>query len=134
IDSTTKVDSEPPNGSNDDITNPYECNLTQVQEFKEFKSDEHSSNDVWTKQFKPRSSSKDVWTKQFRPQSEGDYQNQKGTRNAANYHIYHALMEALIADEDAMDKKVADKVKNHKRKHDSDDDDEDDDDDEGPSA
>ncbi|GJU70539.1 hypothetical protein Tco_1256798 [Tanacetum coccineum] len=25
-DSTTKVDSEPPNGSNDDITNPYECN------------------------------------------------------------------------------------------------------------
>ncbi|GJY23045.1 hypothetical protein Tco_0396703 [Tanacetum coccineum] len=28
IDSTTKVDSEPPNGSNDDITNPYECNPT----------------------------------------------------------------------------------------------------------
>ncbi|GKC97680.1 hypothetical protein Tco_1167955 [Tanacetum coccineum] len=28
IDSTTKVDSEPPNGSNDDITNPYECNQT----------------------------------------------------------------------------------------------------------
>ncbi|GJR39032.1 hypothetical protein Tco_1214716 [Tanacetum coccineum] len=26
IDSTTKVDSEPPNGSNEDITNPYECN------------------------------------------------------------------------------------------------------------
>nr|GEY29514.1 hypothetical protein [Tanacetum cinerariifolium] len=25
IDSTTKVDSEPPNGSNGDITNPYEC-------------------------------------------------------------------------------------------------------------
>ncbi|GJZ43103.1 hypothetical protein Tco_0590358 [Tanacetum coccineum] len=42
--------------------------------------------------------------------------------------------EALIADEDAMDKEVADKVKDHKRKHDSDDDDEDDDDDEGPSA
>ncbi|GJT66888.1 retrovirus-related pol polyprotein from transposon TNT 1-94, partial [Tanacetum coccineum] len=36
-------------------------------------------------------------------------------------------------DEDAMDKEVADKVKDHKRKHDSDDD-EDDDDDEGPSA
>ncbi|GJW77539.1 hypothetical protein Tco_0139221, partial [Tanacetum coccineum] len=35
-------------------------------------------------------------------------------------------------DEDAMDKEVADKVKDHKRKHDSDDD-EDDDDDEGPS-
>ncbi|GJT56341.1 hypothetical protein Tco_0991395 [Tanacetum coccineum] len=27
-DSTTKVDSEPPNSSNDDITNPYECNQT----------------------------------------------------------------------------------------------------------
>ncbi|GKA74459.1 hypothetical protein Tco_0780761 [Tanacetum coccineum] len=27
-DSTTKVDSETPNGSNDDITNPYECNQT----------------------------------------------------------------------------------------------------------
>ncbi|GJT39346.1 hypothetical protein Tco_0939211 [Tanacetum coccineum] len=55
------------------------------------------------------------------------------TRNPANYHLYHALMEALIADEDAMDKEVKDRVKNHKRKHDSDDD-EDDDDDEGPSA
>ncbi|GKF50848.1 hypothetical protein Tco_0147315 [Tanacetum coccineum] len=54
-----------------------------VQEFKEFKSDEHASKDVWTKhsglvlhldviwtkQFKPRSSSKDVRTKQFRPRS-----------------------------------------------------------------
>nr|GEV13151.1 hypothetical protein [Tanacetum cinerariifolium] len=28
IDSTTKVDSEPPNGSNDDITNPYERDQT----------------------------------------------------------------------------------------------------------
>ncbi|GKC27045.1 hypothetical protein Tco_1034339 [Tanacetum coccineum] len=54
-------------------------------------------------------------------------------RNTTNYHLYHALMEALIADEDAMDKEVADKVKDHKRKYDSDDD-EDDDDDEGPSA
>ncbi|GKD32195.1 hypothetical protein Tco_1242973, partial [Tanacetum coccineum] len=54
-------------------------------------------------------------------------------RNTANYRLYHALMEALIADEDAMDKEVADKVKDHKRKHDSDDD-EDDDDDKGPSA
>ncbi|GJW47200.1 hypothetical protein Tco_0078846 [Tanacetum coccineum] len=43
-------------------------------------------------------------------------------KNTANYHLYHALMEALIADEDAMDKEVADKVKDHKRKHDSDDD------------
>ncbi|GKF69709.1 hypothetical protein Tco_0202766, partial [Tanacetum coccineum] len=42
-------------------------------------------------------------------------------RNTANYCLYHALIEALIADEDAMDKEVADKVKDHKRKHDSDD-------------
>ncbi|GJZ63518.1 hypothetical protein Tco_0619939 [Tanacetum coccineum] len=53
-------------------------------------------------------------------------------RNPANYHLYHALMEALIADEDAMNKEVKDRVKNHKRKHDSDND-EDDDDDKGPS-
>ncbi|GKF18480.1 hypothetical protein Tco_0063398 [Tanacetum coccineum] len=55
--------------------------------------------------------------------------NKSANRNTANYHLYHALMEALITDEDAMDKEVADKVKDHKRKHDSDDDD-----DEGPSA
>ncbi|GJW76539.1 hypothetical protein Tco_0138221 [Tanacetum coccineum] len=59
--------------------------------------------------------------------------NKIANRNHANYHLYHALMEALIADEDAMDKEVKDRVKNHKRKHNSDDD-EDDDDDEGPPA
>ncbi|GKA29287.1 hypothetical protein Tco_0715532, partial [Tanacetum coccineum] len=31
-------------------------------------------------------------------------------RNTANYRLYHALMEALITDEDAMDKEVADKA------------------------
>ncbi|GJS46899.1 hypothetical protein Tco_0597020 [Tanacetum coccineum] len=60
-------------------------------------------------------------------------ENKSANRNTANYHLYHALMEALIEDENAMDREVADKVKDHKRKHDSDDD-EDDDDDEGPSA
>ncbi|GJV70653.1 hypothetical protein Tco_1490648 [Tanacetum coccineum] len=61
--------------------------------------------------------------------------NKTTNRNPANYHIYHALMEALIADEDAMDKEFAVKVKDLKRKRDSDDDeDDDDDDDEGPSA
>ncbi|GJW68029.1 hypothetical protein Tco_0122453 [Tanacetum coccineum] len=59
--------------------------------------------------------------------------NKTANRNHANYHLYHALMEALIAYEDALDKEVTVKVKDHKRKHDSDDD-EDDDDDEGPSA
>ncbi|GKA99954.1 hypothetical protein Tco_0827948 [Tanacetum coccineum] len=45
--------------------------------------------------------------------------NKSANRNPANYHLYHALMEALIADEDAMDKEVKDSVKDHKRKHDS---------------
>ncbi|GJS27763.1 hypothetical protein Tco_0488383 [Tanacetum coccineum] len=63
------------------------------------------------------------------------HKNRTANKNPANYHLYHALMEALIADEDAMDKEVKDRVKDHKRKHDSDDDeDDDDDDDEGPSA
>ncbi|GKE63007.1 hypothetical protein Tco_1513374 [Tanacetum coccineum] len=35
---------------------------------KQFKP-RSSSYDVWTKQFKPRSSSNDVWTKQFKPRS-----------------------------------------------------------------
>ncbi|GJY62745.1 reverse transcriptase domain-containing protein [Tanacetum coccineum] len=59
--------------------------------------------------------------------------NRTANRNPANYHLYHALMEALIVDEDAMDKEVKDRVKDHKRKHDSDDE-EDNDNDEGPSA
>ncbi|GJT43711.1 hypothetical protein Tco_0952426 [Tanacetum coccineum] len=62
------------------------------------------------------------------------HKNRTANINPANYHLYHALMEALIADEDAMDKEVKDMVKDHKRKHDSDDDEDDDDDDEGPSA
>ncbi|GJS18824.1 hypothetical protein Tco_0413296 [Tanacetum coccineum] len=43
--------------------------------------------------------------------------------NLGNHALYHALMEALIEDENAMDKGVVDTVKNHKRKHDDDDDD-----------
>ncbi|GJR08790.1 hypothetical protein Tco_0791442 [Tanacetum coccineum] len=66
-------------------------------------------------------------------QDEENKIHKSANKNTTNYRLYHALMEALIADEDAMDKEVADKVKDHKRKHDSDDD-EDDDDDEGPSA
>ncbi|GJX47689.1 reverse transcriptase domain-containing protein [Tanacetum coccineum] len=60
------------------------------------------------------------------------HKNKSANRNPAKYRLYHALMEALIEDENAMDKEVADKVKDHKRKRDSDDDE--DDDDEGPSA
>nr|GEU63167.1 reverse transcriptase domain-containing protein [Tanacetum cinerariifolium] len=56
--------------------------------------------------------------------------NKSFNRNPANYRLYHALMEALIKDENAMDKRVADTVKDHKRKHDDDDSD----DDEDPSA
>ncbi|GJY98793.1 hypothetical protein Tco_0516223 [Tanacetum coccineum] len=53
------------------------------------------------------------------------HENKSFNRNPANHALYHALMEALIEDENAMDKGVADTVKNHKRQHDDDDDDED---------
>ncbi|GJZ03198.1 hypothetical protein Tco_0521159 [Tanacetum coccineum] len=58
------------------------------------------------------------------------HKNKSFNRNPTNHALYHALMEALIEDENAMDKGVADTVKNHKRQHDDDDDD----DDEDPSA
>ncbi|GJV78753.1 hypothetical protein Tco_1514623 [Tanacetum coccineum] len=61
------------------------------------------------------------------------HKNKYTNKNLTNYRLYHALMEALIEDENAMDKEVADTVKDHKRKHDGDYDD-DDDDDEGPPA
>ncbi|GKA70422.1 hypothetical protein Tco_0776561 [Tanacetum coccineum] len=38
--------------------------------------------------------------------------------NPTNHRLYHTLMETLIEDENAMDKGVADTVKDHKRKHD----------------
>ncbi|GJR61489.1 hypothetical protein Tco_1503651 [Tanacetum coccineum] len=60
------------------------------------------------------------------------HKNKTANRNPANYRLYHDLTEALIEDENAMDKEVADTVRDHKRKHDDDDDD--DDDDEGPPA
>ncbi|GJW56128.1 hypothetical protein Tco_0102859 [Tanacetum coccineum] len=50
------------------------------------------------------------------------HENKSFNRNPANHALYHALMEALIEDKNAMDKKVADTVKNHKRQHDDDDD------------
>ncbi|GJZ89511.1 hypothetical protein Tco_0661293 [Tanacetum coccineum] len=53
------------------------------------------------------------------------HENKSFNKNLANQKLYHALMEALIEDENAMDKGVADTVKDNKRKHDDDDDDED---------
>nr|GEV63549.1 hypothetical protein [Tanacetum cinerariifolium] len=50
-------------------------------------------------------------------------QAEKQKINLANHKLYHALMEALIQDENAMDKGVSDTIKDHKRKHDDDDDD-----------
>ncbi|GJZ63571.1 hypothetical protein Tco_0619992 [Tanacetum coccineum] len=48
--------------------------------------------------------------------------NKSFNRNLSNHRLYHALMEALIEDENTMDKGVADTVKDHKRKHDDDED------------
>nr|GEW89186.1 hypothetical protein [Tanacetum cinerariifolium] len=53
--------------------------------------------------------------------------NKSFNRNSANHRLYHALMEALIEDENAMDKGVSDTVKDHKRKHDDDEEDDDED-------
>ncbi|GKB14361.1 hypothetical protein Tco_0848284 [Tanacetum coccineum] len=53
------------------------------------------------------------------------HENKSFNRNPANHRLYHALMEALIEDENAMDKGVANTVKEHKQKHDDDDDDDD---------
>ncbi|GJR83613.1 hypothetical protein Tco_0154398 [Tanacetum coccineum] len=54
------------------------------------------------------------------------HENKSFNKNPANHALYHALMEALIEYENAMDKGVADTVKNHKRHHDDDDDDDED--------
>ncbi|GJZ68648.1 hypothetical protein Tco_0631888 [Tanacetum coccineum] len=54
--------------------------------------------------------------------------NKSFNQNPANHRLYHALMEGLIEDENAMDKGVAHTVKDHKRKHDDDDEDNDDED------
>ncbi|GJT45721.1 hypothetical protein Tco_0954436 [Tanacetum coccineum] len=48
--------------------------------------------------------------------------NKYFSRNPTNHALYHALMEALIEDENAMDKGFADTIKNHKRQHDDDED------------
>ncbi|GKA35710.1 hypothetical protein Tco_0722201 [Tanacetum coccineum] len=55
------------------------------------------------------------------------HENKSFNRNPANHKLYHALMEALIEDENAMDKEVADIMKDHKRKHDDNEDDDDED-------
>ncbi|GJX21890.1 hypothetical protein Tco_0226335 [Tanacetum coccineum] len=59
--------------------------------------------------------------------------NKSFNRNSANHRLYHALMEALIEDENATNKGVADIVKDHKRKHDDDEDDDDEDPPAGPN-
>nr|GEW86354.1 integrase, catalytic region, zinc finger, CCHC-type, peptidase aspartic, catalytic [Tanacetum cinerariifolium] len=43
--------------------------------------------------------------------------NKSFNKNPTNHRLYHALIEALIKDENAMDKGVTDIVKDHKRKH-----------------
>ncbi|GJY48533.1 hypothetical protein Tco_0438489 [Tanacetum coccineum] len=66
------------------------------------------------------------------------HENKSFNINFANHRLYHSLMEASIEDENAMDKGVANTVKDHKRNHDDDDDDDDydddDDDDNDPPA
>ncbi|GKF86640.1 hypothetical protein Tco_0254467 [Tanacetum coccineum] len=66
-DNTTKVDSEPSNGSNDDITNSYEGDLTLNVSAG---TTNLSADDICSHQFRPRSSSiDDICSHQFRPRS-----------------------------------------------------------------
>nr|GEV12302.1 hypothetical protein [Tanacetum cinerariifolium] len=55
------------------------------------------------------------------------HSNKSFNRKHANHRLYHALIEALIEDENAIDKGVADTLKDHKRKHDDDEEDDDED-------
>nr|GEX56631.1 hypothetical protein [Tanacetum cinerariifolium] len=48
------------------------------------------------------------------------HENKSFNKNPVNHRLYHDLMEALIEDENAMDKGVADIIKDYKRKHDDD--------------
>ncbi|GJU26752.1 hypothetical protein Tco_1165373 [Tanacetum coccineum] len=71
-DNTTKVDSEPPNGSNDDITNPYECDQTLNVSAGTTNLSAglalQRQNDVCSHQFRPRSSmTYGVCRQHFRP-------------------------------------------------------------------
>ncbi|GKA42072.1 hypothetical protein Tco_0734732 [Tanacetum coccineum] len=59
--------------------------------------------------------------------------NKSFNRNLVNHRLYHTLMEALIKDENKMDKGVVNTVKDHKRKHDDDEDDDDEDPPTGPN-
>ncbi|GJT42072.1 hypothetical protein Tco_0941937 [Tanacetum coccineum] len=49
------------------------------------------------------------------------HENKSFNKNPANHALYHALMEAVTEDENAMDKGVTDTVKNQKRQHDDED-------------
>nr|GFA24763.1 hypothetical protein [Tanacetum cinerariifolium] len=51
------------------------------------------------------------------------YENKSLNKNHANHRLYHALIEALKEEKNAIDKGVVDIIKDHKRKHDDDDED-----------
>ncbi|GJZ39092.1 retrovirus-related pol polyprotein from transposon TNT 1-94 [Tanacetum coccineum] len=55
-------------------------------------------------------------------------EKQNMPKNPTNHRLYHALMKALIEDENEMDKGVDDTVQDHKRKYDDDDEDNEDED------
>nr|GEU66946.1 hypothetical protein [Tanacetum cinerariifolium] len=53
------------------------------------------------------------------------HESKSFNKHPTNKTMYHALMESLIADEDAMDQRVADLIKHKKRLHDNEDRDQD---------
>ncbi|GKG22310.1 hypothetical protein Tco_0387613, partial [Tanacetum coccineum] len=69
---TTKVDSEPTNDLNEDITNQYECEQTLDARETRASRNFHlmHKDDVCSQQFRPQNSmSNDVCSQQFRPQT-----------------------------------------------------------------
>ncbi|GKE13297.1 hypothetical protein Tco_1416848, partial [Tanacetum coccineum] len=61
------------------------------------------------------------------------HKNKSFNKNLAIHALYHALMKALIEDENVIDKGVVDTIKNHKRQQDDDDNDGDEDPSAGPN-
>nr|GEX78060.1 retrotransposon protein, putative, Ty1-copia subclass [Tanacetum cinerariifolium] len=59
--------------------------------------------------------------------------NKSFNRNPSNHRLYHALLKALIEDENIINKGFAHTVQDHKRKHDDDKDDDDEDPPAGPN-
>ncbi|GJZ73183.1 hypothetical protein Tco_0637329 [Tanacetum coccineum] len=97
--STTKVDSEPPNGSNKDITNPYECEQTLnviagrlLESFQEYVKYEHVGQDTRLQRGKDDQykQGKDLEISKSKTKSKD---NDKGSRSKITQHKGTSLQQ-----------------------------------------